>query len=751
MTTLMQRAGFFPAYIAVARAGAVRNAIYIAPAASGLGDGSSWSNAASLASLNDLIAQARGSGAEIWLRADAGVYSDGARTINQGGTAAAPVIIRGVNVDGTPGYATFRGNRSAPYVPPAVPLDFFRTCVFGLATGANYLHFAYLALVNSNNGLIRTINAVSGIVVEDIALTNVRHGINGQSASFNGITIRRLVARGYSKRAIILASSSNAILVEYCDLDSQQQDKDNFAGGVVFDGTAHDALVRHVRAANHYSSLGGYWNADAFSSERGNYNLAFEDCEAAGDTDGGWDLKSRSTTLLRCVSRDNKRNNRLWGEITLTSCQGISPFKRGGSGASYQIGAYDRSFIRVITSTFSQVSSARPFYVEKSGFLAMDAATQAATVRPGGGSLVDINGPDAQFVTLDTSDTSPLVLTSPSSASINEESAGAFAFTANKPFVLEIVGGADADQFAAYGRTLRMKRQDFDTLPSPVLHVSVRGRDANNNRSAVMDFAVTIIDIDDSPISTGELLAYAGSDGSCVEFRRPYLWADLAMTAPAQPGDGVAAITDVSGKGRHWRQPDPYLRATYQTDGFIDWIEDLDSAAYLIGDEGTLRFAQLSAVVALERTALPDGTAENVGRQYLLAFPRSASEASFNAVWALGVIGGNDAWMRLNSTNTTASDNSAPASKPIALAMRSGDAVLQRDGTTYADGPDVASLSYAAAVAAKQAMAFAEPDPVPNGNFSGRAFGAWIWNRSADTSTLFRVQKQLLQLAGEQL
>ena len=61
---------------------------------------------------------------------------------------------------------------------------------------------------------------------------------------------------------------------------------------------------------------GSYWNSDGYSSERGNYNLLFENCRSSGWTDGGHDHKAESITLTNCTSWDNKRNYRLWGEGT---------------------------------------------------------------------------------------------------------------------------------------------------------------------------------------------------------------------------------------------------------------------------------------------------------------------------------------------------------------------------------------------------------------------------------------------------
>src|SRR3546814_6190988 len=76
-------------------------ALYISPTGSGSGDGSSAANAATLEDLPQLIAAA-GPGGEVLLLADQGDYTapTGALAIVAGGTASAPVTIRGVESAG---------------------------------------------------------------------------------------------------------------------------------------------------------------------------------------------------------------------------------------------------------------------------------------------------------------------------------------------------------------------------------------------------------------------------------------------------------------------------------------------------------------------------------------------------------------------------------------------------------------------------------------------------------------------------
>src|SRR3546814_2270720 len=65
---------------------------------------------------------------------------------------------------------------------------------------------------------------------------------------------------------------------------------------------------------NVQSSAGAYFNGDGFASERGVYDVRFIDTVARGNTDGGYDLKSSGTVVVRALSEENGRNYRLWGE-----------------------------------------------------------------------------------------------------------------------------------------------------------------------------------------------------------------------------------------------------------------------------------------------------------------------------------------------------------------------------------------------------------------------------------------------------
>ncbi len=313
----------------------------ITPTGGGTRDGSSWANAGTLTDLPKFIA-ARPDGGEIWVRGDAGTYShSGSIAVKTGGTATSPVVIRGVDANGgSTARPVIVGTRTAPYSPTGADGG----NVFRLYTGANNVTFTNLAF--QNEGIVFNAGGnASNITISDVSATNVRRffanylGSGETTANVTGLTMRRVQVNGFSKGVLRIEHNSSGILLEDVVGDSQRQDKDDFAMGVHLDDTAHDATFRRVTMRNAHDSLHTYWNGDGFATERGNYDIHFEDTLATGNTDGGYDLKSTQTTMVRARAEDNKRNFRLWGtaDVTVTDCVSLNPNKRGGSSSQAQV------------------------------------------------------------------------------------------------------------------------------------------------------------------------------------------------------------------------------------------------------------------------------------------------------------------------------------------------------------------------------------------------------------------------------
>lgn len=252
--------------------------------------------------------------------------------ITEGGAPGLPVTIRG---------GTFRSNRANPWTPGAADGKAF----FALDAGASWLHFSDMQFDNVGNGCFQLGAPAAGLTFNDMTATNVQRFIenrivaNQTDATVDGLTIVRCDVFQFSKGAIRLQYDTRIELVEDV-VGISGVDGDNFAIGVHCTGTVHGPF-RRVKMYDCIQTRTPelYWNADGFASEEDTHHLIFEDCEASGCTDGGWDLKGNDHQLQRCVAFDNKRNYRLWGRATLTDCVATDPNLRGGTGTQTQVHA----------------------------------------------------------------------------------------------------------------------------------------------------------------------------------------------------------------------------------------------------------------------------------------------------------------------------------------------------------------------------------------------------------------------------
>jgi serralysin len=311
----------------------VISVLYISPTGSGRRDGSSPANAGTLSNLDSFIAKA-GTGGEIRLLADQGVYKAWSEIpIWHGG-----VTIRGVDSQGNAMAAQIVGTRADNWVPG---LDEGKE-LFRLMSGANNLTFQDLDIQNVGNGAFRVGANIHDLTVRNVDASNVtrfledyRSGSN-TSASIDGLTIQNVDIAGYSRGAIRLQYNTHNVLIENVVGDSQGQDGGQYIFGVVLDGTAHDIVLRNVEMKNNQGSGSGrdYWNGDGFTTERGVYNVLFENTKASGNSDAGYDLKSSNTVLVNAVAEGNNKNFRLWSDsISLVDSISRNPTHLGGTGS----------------------------------------------------------------------------------------------------------------------------------------------------------------------------------------------------------------------------------------------------------------------------------------------------------------------------------------------------------------------------------------------------------------------------------
>jgi hypothetical protein len=312
---------------------------YIAVLPTGRADGSDWANAAPLSALPELVGQLQ-QGGTVLVRADEGPYIVEEPIVLGDRRTDTPITISGFDHLGDGARAVLLGTRTEPYSPEMA--DTGRS-IFVLDTGADHLTFEQLRFGNVGNGCFVLRGAVNDLTISDVRATNVRRFIENEDdgeASAVGLVIQRTTVQGFSKDAVRLQNDTHDVLVEDVLVDSRRQDGDHFAMGFHLTDTVHNVVFRRVVAMNARDTVSHYRNGDGFVAERETYALTFQDTEAIGNMDAGYDIKASDVTLVRASASGNKRNFRFWGsEIRMSSSRGVHPIKRGGDGMPAQVWA----------------------------------------------------------------------------------------------------------------------------------------------------------------------------------------------------------------------------------------------------------------------------------------------------------------------------------------------------------------------------------------------------------------------------
>ncbi len=332
--------------------------LYISPTGAGLMDGSSPANAGVLGSLAGFIAAA-GPGGEVLLIADEGPYQQNTEiTITAGGTPDSDVSIRGIDGDGNPMAAEIVGSHPVDWAPGQVEGNE----LFRLMAGADNLTFQDLTLRNFGSGAFRVGADIENLTIREVDGINVRRFVEDQAldpattASINGLVVEDVTVTGYSKTAFHLKYDTRNVLFEDVKGDSQRQNGGLYVVGVHIEGTAHDIILRRVEMKNSYGqgSDSAYWNGDGFGTERGTYNIRFEDTIASGNTDAGYDIKSENTLLVNAIAEGNKHNYRIWSDtVTLQDSVSLNPVKLGGSGGVSHVELMEGASARLDNFQFS--------------------------------------------------------------------------------------------------------------------------------------------------------------------------------------------------------------------------------------------------------------------------------------------------------------------------------------------------------------------------------------------------------------
>jgi hypothetical protein len=731
---------------------------YIAPTAKGSGNGSSWENAGTLASLNTFAA-ALPPGGEIWLRADAGNYiQDTTRTLTNGN-----VVIRGVDVAGNNKMAVLVGSRMVDTAgthkwdaKADTAAGVYGKEVFRLNAGCDNMTFMFIEFRNQGRGCIRARQAISNLIVSHCDAINVAAFITNDAASgagvptVTGLTVDNINVKGFSKFGVKLETGdSNNILIEDFYIDGERQDNDNFASGIVFDGTAHDIIIRRGTIRNIIDSKNVYQNGDGIAGEKRNHSILVQDVLLEYITDGGVDFKGDNIVLERVTSRYCHRNFRLWGYCIMKDCVGIEPGDNAGFNkyAKANISVFDFGMVRIIGGRFEQdLTTSAVIRVEKGGMASLSPST--VIVSKGPTSYVEPvtgNNPPGAFINMNPSDFSPPIITSSLELSQNENKFGIHSITSNKPAQLRIVGGPAAKYFATYGTQLRLAARDFEKppieAPDNIYRVDIQMMDGNGNLSAIRRVNLTLGNVDDDPITPSELVTqYGVTKGAWSQVSPATCWQDIARTIPAETDTKVALIDDQFGFGTYAYQDDPDKQAYMRQLGGVYFLEMNGEERYAIGAPGYFNFPQATGVFMLRRESV------ETSLQVVFANPRNiAIDTRTNYAWGFGVDGGQNYYVYVSGSSYTPGSSSGLAGGVDKVAsMQTAPTTGRANGIQTLNATDHPTITYGASI---QAILGGHHDGTKN--FVGRLYGWVITNNTLDAdTTLFRVERQLADGAG---
>ncbi|HYG34490.1 MAG TPA: right-handed parallel beta-helix repeat-containing protein, partial [Clostridia bacterium] len=196
-----------------------------------------------------------------------------------------------------------------------------------VSSGVSYVRIAQLR-VEGHSTAIRLQGRHHGIRLESIQVTNARDGfwIDGGAAvdqpetGSSDLELRDCSVTRFTKRGFRVLGGNAQVRFIKCRAEAGGKEwaAENFPIGFHVLGGENGVVDRDITfedciASGAWHDAGNrYWNGDGFAAERATRNLTWKGCFASENTDGGWDLKTQSATLINCVSIGNKRNYRFW-------------------------------------------------------------------------------------------------------------------------------------------------------------------------------------------------------------------------------------------------------------------------------------------------------------------------------------------------------------------------------------------------------------------------------------------------------
>lgn len=380
--------------------------LFITPDGAGTRDGSSWANALPgnapgvLQAAWDALAPGRA------VRVGSGIYLMPTLTAATGGTGP-DKMKRLTGEDTGGGLPWLVGDWS-----PAKPAE-GRTFL-ALSGGADYIAFENLQLTRYQFGIVSRKGGHVGLRITNVDAYETRHGVylcgfayaDAPDAASHDIEIRdcefihftknavRFQAGNYDVRLINLVADAGgpewmreAFHICYNiggDAPRRRSGKDDKPWA-----SEHDIIYINCVARNAYYSRAHFWQGDGYTAEGGNRNIAFINCEAWDNADGGWDVKAENLLFVNCRSVRNKMNWRLRQPTLMANCLSAHSFKRGGSWISTGLWAVGDVFADHCTFHNNSTHQLSPDKKETSGeasislehcLVSFDAAAHAAGV-----------------------------------------------------------------------------------------------------------------------------------------------------------------------------------------------------------------------------------------------------------------------------------------------------------------------------------------------------------------------------------
>lgn len=203
--------------------------------------------------------------------------------------------------------------------------------------------FPFRSIRNFGNGAVQIAAPIDRLTIANLVADTGYRLLESRVGPTTNLLVERVTATNLTRGFLRIGGTCrDGVLRAVGAVGTVVTKETDLPCGFAFEGDAAGYLLEQVVARNFQMvrAPDQYWNGDGFSTERGNVDFVFRQCEAHDCTDGGFDLKSTRTRLEDCTGTGNGRNFRFWSPVTATRLTSISPVHRGGVGAAAHVGVY---------------------------------------------------------------------------------------------------------------------------------------------------------------------------------------------------------------------------------------------------------------------------------------------------------------------------------------------------------------------------------------------------------------------------